>query len=104
MEPKQFLEECWTVIRAKGKDNPEAARRAQFGWGLKAQGARVFRDKQIEIVAEAEPSKRILVTNLAFRNPVVCTDSDGKPFRWHGEYVHLASHVHALAVGTQPDE
>lgn len=102
-DPKKFLAECWEIVRAIGKEDTLAAMKAQVGWGMKAEGAKVYRDKLIEIVAEAEPSKRILVTKLDNHNPIVCTDKDGETFRWHGEYSRLLAHVHLVAVGLQDD-
>jgi len=93
----EFLDNCWTLIRARGKENIKAALRAECGWGLNGVGALCYSDKLIEIVAEAAPSKKILVTKLQTNNPIVCTDKNGEPFRWHGEYVHLTKHIRMLA-------
>lgn len=98
MEPDKFIADCWDIVRAIGRDDRKAALRAQVGWGLRADGALCYRDDLIEIIAEAVPSKRILVTKRATNNPVLCTDKAGHPFRWHGETTHIAAHVRALAV------
>ena len=100
MDPKakEFLDHCWTLVRAHGVENPVIAKRAEVAWGLKSQGAQCYRDKIIEIVAEADPSKRILVTKIDFNVAVVCTGSDGQPFRWHGEYTRVAGHARLMVV------
>ncbi len=100
---KKFLDECWFIVRALGKEDTLAARRAQVGWGMNPDGATVYRDKIIEIVAEKDPSKRILVTKLDNHNPIVCTDKNGETFRWHGEFNRVNAHVHLLAAGLQED-
>ncbi len=97
-EAAEFLENCWTLLRVRGKENVEAAARAQVGWGLDATGATCFTDRQIEIVAEAPPSKKILVIKQNTKNPIVCTDKKGEPFRWNGEYVRLTKYVRRLAA------
>lgn len=96
---EQFIANCWTIIRAKGVEDEKVAKRAQMAWGLKPTGATCYQDKVIEIVAEAEPSKVILVTKLDTKNPLLCTDKEGKPFRWHGEFHRIAGHVRLLVVG-----
>ena len=93
----EFLENCWTLIRARGKEDLKAALRAECGWGLNGVGALCYTDRQIEIVAEAAPSKKILVTKLDTNNPIICTDKTGTPFRWNGEYVKLTKYVGRLA-------
>lgn len=100
MEAKaeEFLTNCWKVIRAHGREDAPIALRAQVAWGLKAKGATCYRDALVEIVAEAQPSKRILVTKRQTNVPVVCTGSDGEPFRWHGEYKMIAGHIRLLVV------
>lgn len=102
-DAQKFLEECWTIVRALGKEDTAAASRARMGWGLNPTGAKVYRDRIIEIVAEQEPSKRILVTKLDNHNPIVCTDEKGETFRWHGEFTRVNAHVHLLAIGLQED-
>jgi hypothetical protein len=99
----KFLSECWTIVRGLGKEDEKTAARARVAWGVDTAGATCYRDKLIEIVAEAEPSKRILVTKLDTRNPVIATDKDGRVSRWHGEAYRVAAHVHILAVGLQDD-
>jgi hypothetical protein len=96
-----FLAACWVIIRKLGKENVSAAARAECSWGLKAEGAQVYADDVVEIVAEAEPSERILVTKLDNKNPVVCTNLDGYPYRWHAETHLITSHVKKLAVSTK---
>jgi hypothetical protein len=102
-DPKKFMAQCWTIVRKLGKEDTLAARRAQVGWGLIAEEAMVYRDKIIEIVAEKEPSKRILVVKLDNHNPIVCTDKDGAPFRWHGEYARINAHVQGIYISLQED-
>ncbi len=103
MAETQFISDCWTVVRALGEENVEAATRARVAWGLNPTGATCYRDKFVEIVAEAAPSKRLLVTKLDTKTPVVCTDSKGAPSRWHGETRKLAVHVRLLVAGLQED-
>jgi hypothetical protein len=105
MSPQQyeFLTACWVIVRKLGKENVSAAARAQVAWGLDAEGARVYADNLIEIVGEAEPSQRILVTKLDTKNPIVCTDKDGNPYRWHGETGRMAAHVRLLAAGLRDE-
>ena len=96
-DPDRFIADCWDIVRGLGRDDPKAAARAQMGWGLRSAGALVYRDGLIEIVAEAVPSKRILVMKRATNNPILCTDKAGLPFRWHGETSGVAAHVRVLA-------
>lgn len=100
----KFLSECRIIVRKLGKEDVKIATRAKVAWGINPTGALCYRDKLVEIVVEADPSKRILVTKRDTNNPVVCTDKDGGAFRWHGEARRIASHVHVLALGLQDDE
>ncbi len=99
---EKFLSECRTIVQALGREDAKIAARAQMAWGLNIEGARCYRDKLIEIVAEAGPSKRLLITRLETNNPIFFTDTGGV-VRWHGEARKLAAHVHLLAVGLQED-
>lgn len=94
----QFLDDCWKIVRARGGEDSHQAMMAQVGWGLKADGALCYKDKVVSIVAEKAPSKRILIEKNENRNPVCCTDKDGNPFRWHGEFIHVNAHVRMLAI------
>jgi hypothetical protein len=102
-DPTKFLAECWAIVRALGKEDTAIATRAQVAWGFNPTGAICYRDKIVEIVAEAAPSKRILVTTIVMRNPVICTDKAGQFQRWHGEAHRVASHVRLLAAGLSDD-
>lgn len=70
-------------------------------WSFKPDGALVYKDETIEIVAEKGPSKRILITKLDNHNPVVCTNETGEAYRWHGEYARLAAHARRLATACE---
>jgi hypothetical protein len=78
---------------------------------LNPDGALCYRDRQVEIVAEESPSKRLLVTKRGTSrlgaetsNPIVCTNREGEPIRWHGEYVKIAAHVRVLALSTLKEQ
>jgi hypothetical protein len=100
----EFIADCWNIVRARGDTNEVLALRAEVGWGMRAAGATCFRDKIIEIVAEALPSKRILVMRRETGTPLVCTDKEGHPFRWHGEVVRVSAHVRMVALSLQSNE
>lgn len=99
-----FLADCWALVRARGEENPTAATRASVAWGFSPEGARCYSDEIVEIVAERDPSKRIVVMKLDTRNPVLCTDKTGAPYRWHGEAARVLRHVHVLALGLDGDD
>ncbi len=99
-----FLADCWAVVRARGKEDPKIATRAEVAWGIAAEGASCYRDKIVEIVAEADPSKRLLVTRLETNTPVLCTDKTGHPYRWHGDAYRVLRHVHIVAMSLKPDQ
>jgi hypothetical protein len=106
----RFLSDCWTVVRARGRQDAFIAKKAQTAWGMNPDGAICFKDRAVEIVAEAKPSRRILVTKrgtspqgTAMSTPVVYTDNEGNPVRWHGEYLKIAAHMRVLAMGTEKE-
>jgi len=97
----QFMIDCWAIVRARGKEDTFAAAMASISWGFKPESALVFKDETIEIVAEKDPSKRIIITKLDNHNPVVCTDDAGHTYRWHGEYHRLTAHARQLAAACE---
>jgi hypothetical protein len=103
-DQERFLADCWTIVRALGKEDPTIAKRARTAWGLRAEGARCYQDRIIEIVAEAEPSKRLVATELKFRHPLVLTASDGTPSQWGPSFDKYERPIHMLALSLQEDE
>lgn len=103
VKARRFLEDCWTVVRARGRYDEDIARRARMAWGINSEGARCYRDKKVEVVAEAEPSKKLLVVKLDTHTTVVLTDSQGKLERWGEAYLRIAAHVRVLALSAREE-
>lgn len=96
---KRFIAECFTLARDHGTYDRIVALKAAVSWGLEPHDAAVYQDDVIEVVAEKAPSKRVLVVRKANWNPVLCTNRDGMPFRWHGEAALIREHVHSAVRG-----
>ncbi len=93
MSPDEFVSTC----RAKARRNPKlggrVAEMAALNFELRAYASHVFRDEVIEIVAEAEPMRALLVRDRETGTPVVWVNNQGTIVRYLDEVKSLVEYV-----------
>ncbi len=89
----EFVANCRVLARRNNKMGGRIASLAAMSFDLRDYASHVYRDEVVEIVAEAEPMKAVLVRVRETGTPVVWVNGKGVIVRWDEEANTLFEHV-----------
>lgn len=102
-EHRRFLDDCRTLVARLGTLYQKADRDQRLKIMMATGGSRDFRDhagavymdEHIVVVTNTQ-NGAMQVERRENRNPVIYVDPVGKPYRFHGEWTYLKTHVAEL--------